>query len=130
MTSPKLDSSYISCKIQPKEILQQRNNCRAKLWNTINVFEIQIPLPFYATHIINPFLSQPIMIKCRDFQPTVKSLLRELFLYYKISFIQTLCYSLNLNVSYIMDHLIASPRTNTNLVYLVTLIHYILRFFF
>ena len=55
----------------------------------MKTLNVSYPLLFYTT-FKKPFLierSQPIMIKWRDFQPMLKYLKRELFLYCRISFI-------------------------------------------
>ena len=55
----------------------QKEIYNRKTISALNHEILQMPfISFYATQIINPFLiegSQPIMIKCRDFQPMVKN---------------------------------------------------------
>ena len=62
---------------------------------TVNVF--QTPLPFYATHLINPFLIQNLRQSRQGFQPIVKSLYLLMFLQCRISFklTKTLCHLYN-----------------------------------
>ena len=105
---PKIMINYYSLAISYiKDILYQINKYRSILCNTVNIF--QTPLSFYATKLVNPFLSSRISAnhdKGQGFQPMVKFLYPLMFLQSRISLyhiiFHTLLFRFIRNVSFML----------------------------